>query len=117
MVRNGYNSYQFSGTGGFPFKKIRDLVLGEDVRRRSFGELSSESLNVIRGKRNIRGSGSKIRRRSQSKTQDCSSVTCWNCKEVGHLRNQCPNDEQVNIGKDFAEEDLLVCCADNSVDS
>jgi len=66
--------------------------------------------------RNIRGSGSKIRRRSQSKTQDCSSVTCWNCKEVGHFRNQCPNDKQVNIAEDSSDEDLLVCCADNNVD-
>ena len=47
------------GPDGFSFEKIRDLVLGEDVRRRSSGELSSESRNVIRGKRNIRGSGSK----------------------------------------------------------
>jgi len=65
-----------AGPDEFTFEKIRDLVLGEDVRRRNYGELSSESLNVIRGKRNIRGSGSKIRRKSQSKTQDCSSVTC-----------------------------------------
>jgi len=53
---------------GFTFEKIRDLVLGEDVERRSYGELSSESLNFIKGKRNIRGSRSKIRRKSQSKT-------------------------------------------------
>jgi len=92
----------------FTFEKICDPVLGEDVKRISYGELSSKLLNVIRGKRNIRGSGSKIRRRSQSKTQDCSSVTFW---------NQCPNDKQVNIGEDFADEDLLVCCVDSSVDS
>jgi len=53
-----------AGPDGFTFEKICDLVLGEDVRRRSYEELSSESLNVIRGKRNIRGSGSKIIRRS-----------------------------------------------------
>ena len=78
---------------GFTFEKIRDLILGEDVRRRSSGELSSESLYVIRGKKNIRDSGSKNKRRSQSKTRDCSGVTCWNCKEVGPFRNQCPNDK------------------------
>jgi len=94
---------RWSGTGttvtssarsnGFTFEKIYDLILGEDVQRRSSGELSSESLYVIRGKRNIRYSGSKNKRRSQSKTRDCSSVTYWNCKEVGHFRNQCPNDK------------------------
>ena len=66
------------GSNGFTFEKIRDLILGDDVRRRRFGELSSESLYVTRGKRNIRDSGSKNKRRSQSKTRDCSSVTCWN---------------------------------------
>ena len=44
---------------GFTFEKIRDLILGEYVQRRSFGELSSESLYVIRGEKNIRDSGSK----------------------------------------------------------
>ena len=82
-----------AGSDGFTFEKIRYLLLGEDVRRRSSGELSSESLYVIRGKRNIKDNGSKNKRRSQSKTRDCSSVTCWNCKEVGHFRNQCPNDK------------------------
>jgi len=106
-----------AGSDGFTFEKICDLILGEDVRRRSSGELSNESLYVIRGKRNIRDSGSKNKRRSQSKTQDCSSVTCWNWKEVGHFRNQCPNDKQVNIAEDSADEDLLVCCVDSSVDS
>jgi len=72
-----------AGLDGFTFEKIRDLILGEDVRRRSFEELSNESLYVIRGKKDIRDSGSKNKRRSQSKTRDCSSVTCWNCKEVG----------------------------------
>jgi len=102
---------------GFTFESIHDLILGEDVRRRSSGESSSESLYVIRGKKNIRDSGSKNKGRSQSKTWDCSSVTCWNCKEVGHFRNQCPNDKQVSIAEDSADEDLLVCCADNIVDS
>ena len=52
-------------------------------------------------------------------TRDCSSVTCWNwnCKEVWHFMNQCLNDKQVNIAEDFADEDLLVCCADSNVDS
>ena len=36
---------------------------------------------------------------------------------MGHFRNQCPNDKQVNIAEDSADEDLLVCCVDSSVDS
>jgi len=86
-----------AGSDGFTFEKIRDLILGEYVRRRSSRQLSFESLYVTRGKKNIRDSGSKNKRISQSKTRDCSSVTCWNCKEEEHFRNQCPNDKQVNI--------------------
>ena len=56
-----------AGSDGFTFEKIRDLILGEDVRRRSSGEFSSESLYVIRGKKNIRDNGSKNKRRSQSR--------------------------------------------------
>ena len=50
---------------GFNFDKICDLILGEDVRRKSSGELSSESLYVIRGKKNIRDNGRKSKRMSQ----------------------------------------------------
>ena len=58
-----------AGSDEFTFEKIHDLILGEDVRRRSYEELSSESLYVIKGKKNIRDSGSKNKRRSQSKTR------------------------------------------------
>ncbi|VFQ90194.1 unnamed protein product [Cuscuta campestris] len=107
------------GPDGFTFDQIRDLVLGEDVRRKSSGESSGELLHVGRGRRNSRGSGSTNRRRSQSKTRDSSGVTCWKCNEVGHFRNQCPNDKKVNIAEGSAsdEEVLLTCCAESSVDS
>jgi len=56
-----------AGSDGFTFEKIRDLILGEDVRRKSSGELSSESLYVIRGKKNIRDSGSKNKKKESIK--------------------------------------------------
>ena len=40
-----------AGSDGFTFEKIRDLILGKDVQRRSSGELSSESLYVIIGEK------------------------------------------------------------------
>ncbi|VFQ74902.1 unnamed protein product [Cuscuta campestris] len=104
---------------GFTFDQIRDLVLGEDVRRKSSGESSGELLHVGRGRRNSRGSGSRNRRRSQSKTRDSSGVTCRKCKEVGHFRNQCPNDKKVNITQGSAsdEEVALTCSEESNVDS
>jgi len=95
---------------------LRRFFISFLARMSKSGELSSESLYVIIGKENIRDSGSK-NKRTQSKTRDCSSVTCWNCKEVGHFKNQCTNDKQVNIAEDFADEDLLVCCTNSSVNS
>ncbi|VFQ79061.1 unnamed protein product [Cuscuta campestris] len=107
------------GPDGFTFDQIRDLVLGEDVRRKSFGESSGELLHVGRGGRNCRGRGRRHRRRSQSKTRDSSGVTCWKCKEVGHFRNQCSNDNKVNIAKgSTSDEDVtLTCCEESNVDS
>ena len=74
---------------------LRRFVISFLARISEEGVLGNYQVNccVIRGKKNIRDSGSKNKRRSQSKTRDCSSVTCWNCKEVGHFRNQCPNDK------------------------
>ncbi|VFQ61084.1 unnamed protein product [Cuscuta campestris] len=107
------------GPDGFTFDQIRDLVLGEDVKRKSPGESSGELLHVGRGRRNSRGSGSRNRQRSQSKTRDSSGVTCWKCKEVGHFRNQCSNDKKVNIaeGSTSDEEVTLTCCEESNVDS
>ncbi|VFQ60150.1 unnamed protein product [Cuscuta campestris] len=46
------------GPDGFTFDQIRDLVLGEDVRRKSLGESSGELLHVGRGRRYSKGSAS-----------------------------------------------------------
>ncbi|VFQ69302.1 unnamed protein product [Cuscuta campestris] len=108
------------GPDGFTFDQIRDLVLGEDVRRKSSRESSCELLHVGRGRRNSRDNGSRNRRRSQSKTRDSSGVTCWKCKEVGHFRNQFPKeDKEVNISRGSAsdEEVTLTCCEESNVDS
>ncbi|VFQ89298.1 unnamed protein product [Cuscuta campestris] len=100
------------GPDGFTFDQIRDLILGEDVRRKSSGESSGELLHVGRGRRNSRGSGRRNRQRSQSKTRDSSGVTCWKCKEVGHFRNQCPNDKKVNIAQGSAsDEEVALTCS------
>ncbi|KAD6454841.1 hypothetical protein E3N88_09547 [Mikania micrantha] len=74
------------GTTDMTFEGIRDIVLGEDVRRKSTGAgSSSEMLHVGRGRGNNRNSGS--RGRSPSKTR--KNVKCWSCNEVGHVKSQC----------------------------
>jgi len=94
-----------SDTSKFMFMKMRDFILGEDVRRRNSGGSSGDLMHVGRGRKNNRSSGSKNRKRSQSRTRN--DVTCWNCKQVGHFRNQCPNNQkEVNAAEDHSEDDL-----------
>ena len=116
-----------SSAGGakLTFDGIRDLILGEDVRRRSAGEASSSLLSTEdRGRGSNRGGGgrgrSKSRKRGQSKNR--KDITCWNCKEKGHFKNQCPKPsadkgkKEVNMAADF-EDDALICCVENSTES
>ncbi|KAM0029630.1 putative RNA-directed DNA polymerase [Helianthus debilis subsp. tardiflorus] len=105
-----------SGTSGFIFEGIRDLIMSEDVRRRSSNGSSSELLNVGRGRKNNRDSRSRNRKKSQSRAR--GDVTCWNCKEVGHFRNQCPNKKkEVNAVVDHSDDEVLICRVESSVDS
>lgn len=116
-----------SSVGGakLTFESIRNLILSEDVRRRSIGESSSSLLSAEdRGRKSNRGGGgrgrSKSRKRGQSKNR--SDITCWNCKEKGHFRNQCPKPsadkgkKEVNMAVD-SEDDALICCVENSTES
>ena len=107
-----------AGSKKLTFEGIRDLILGEAVRRNNSGESSSGLLNVGRGRSNNRGGRSGNRRRSQSKARN--DVICWNCKEVGHFRNQCPNEKkEVNTAVDHSDNDsdALICSVESSVDS
>ncbi|MFS7959824.1 putative RNA-directed DNA polymerase [Helianthus anomalus] len=54
-----------SDTSKFTFVKMRDLILGEDVRRRNSGGSSGDLMHVGRRRKNNRCSGSKNRKMSQ----------------------------------------------------
>ncbi|KAD4982807.1 hypothetical protein E3N88_19478 [Mikania micrantha] len=103
------------GTTDMTFEGIRDIVLGEDIRRKSNGaRSSSEMLHVGRGRGNNRSSGS--RGRSPSKTR--KNVKCWSCNEVGHVKSQCPGtSKQVNATEGVYDDDALVCSTESCVDS
>ncbi|VFR01100.1 unnamed protein product [Cuscuta campestris] len=86
-------------------QKDLDVVLGDKPEKMSDADWAGLDRKAIQ--------------RSQSKTRDSSGVTCWKCKEVGHFRNQCPNDKKVNIAQGSAsdEEVALTCCEESNVDS
>ncbi|KAD3336662.1 hypothetical protein E3N88_32181 [Mikania micrantha] len=101
------------GTTNMTFEGIRDIVLGEDVRRKSTSVgSSSEMLHVGRGRGNNRSSGS--RGRSPSKTR--KTVKCWSCNEVGHVKSQCPR-ASFHAMDSVYDDDALVCSTESCVDS
>ncbi|KAD4585969.1 hypothetical protein E3N88_23570 [Mikania micrantha] len=123
-----------SGTTKLTFDGIRDIILSEDIRRRSSGESSSTLLNTEgRGRRNERGHSrgrSKSRKRGQSKNR--KEIECWNCKEKGHFKSQCPKPlvakgkmQMNNVTDDESDDALIceeidaanICCVGNSVES
>ena len=114
-----------SGTIKLTFESIRDLIVNEDIRRRSNGETSNSSSLLhteSRGRRNERGRSrgrSKSRKRGQSKNR--KDIECWNCKEKGHFRSQCPKPkaEKKEVNNVSSEEsgDYLICCVENSMES
>jgi len=59
---------------------LRRFVISFLARMSKEGVLGNYLVNryMSSEERNIRDSGSKNKRKSQSKTRDCSSVTCWN---------------------------------------
>ncbi|KAI3509927.1 hypothetical protein L1887_25452 [Cichorium endivia] len=106
------------GTSGMTFEGVRDLVLGEDTRRKNQGgSSSSELLNIGRGRGNSKKDGSSgSRGRSSSRTW--KNVKCWNCQEVGHVKSQCPKKELNSVGaENVYQEDALILSMENCVDS
>ncbi|VFQ78725.1 unnamed protein product, partial [Cuscuta campestris] len=107
-----------AGTGNLKFDRIRDSVLGEDIRRRNAsGGSTSGLLSVSRGRGNNRNSGS----RGKSSSKAGKNVVCWVCKEVGHVKSQCPNRKNKisavvgNASDD--DSDALILSMESYVDS
>nr|GEV87845.1 retrovirus-related Pol polyprotein from transposon TNT 1-94 [Tanacetum cinerariifolium] len=118
-----------TGTTKLKFDDICDLILGEDIRRKTFREYSNSLLcaedkeDKGRGRKQDRGkkqnkSRSKSRKRCQSKNKQ--DITCWNCNQKGHFQNQCSKpvaskDKEVNMEvRDY--DDALICCVMNTIE-
>ncbi|GJV43320.1 putative RNA-directed DNA polymerase [Tanacetum coccineum] len=115
-----------TGSTKLKFDNIRDLILGEDIRRKTSGEYSNSLLSTEdkdRVRKQDRGQKqnkirSKSKKRGQSKNMQ--DITCWNCNQKGHFQNQCSKpvtsrDKEVNMAAgDY--DDALVCCVENTID-
>ncbi|KAD7116772.1 hypothetical protein E3N88_04040 [Mikania micrantha] len=74
---------------------------------------------ACRGQRKKKQRGNNQGRRNKSR--DTKDVVCWDCKQVGHFRNQCSGarkDKEVNnVAYGYHSDDILFCsveCATNS---
>ncbi|GJX12264.1 retrovirus-related pol polyprotein from transposon TNT 1-94 [Tanacetum coccineum] len=108
------------------FNNIHDLILGEDIRRKTSEEYSNSLLsaedkgrgrNQDRGQKQNRGR-SKSKKRGQSKNRQ--DIMCFNCNQKGHFQNQCSKpvtskDNEVNMAAG-EYNDALVCCVENTID-
>ncbi|GJR25593.1 putative RNA-directed DNA polymerase [Tanacetum coccineum] len=115
-----------TGTTKLKFDNIHDLILGEDIRRKTFEEYSNSLLSAedkCRGRKQDRGqkqkrSRSKSKKRGQSKNRQ--DITCWNCNQKGHFQNQClqtvaSKNKEVHMAvRDY--DDALVCCVENMIE-
>ena len=120
-----------SGSGKMNFEGVRDLILGEDIRRRNSGESSGSLLSIkSRGRRYKRGQNQgrsilKSQKRGQSK--DRKEIVCWNCHKKGHFINQCTasaalkgkkkEDNSANTIEEVVNDDALICCIECLVES
>ncbi|GKC67501.1 retrovirus-related pol polyprotein from transposon TNT 1-94 [Tanacetum coccineum] len=115
-----------TGTTKLKFDNIRDLILGEDICRKTSREYTNSLLSTEnkgrcrkqdRGHKQNRGRSKSMKRRQSKNRQD---ITCWNCNQKGHFQNQCPKpvaskDKEVHLA--FIDYDnALVCCVENKVE-
>ncbi|GJZ62198.1 putative RNA-directed DNA polymerase [Tanacetum coccineum] len=115
-----------TGSTKLQFDNIRDLILEEDILRKTSGEYSNSLLSAEdkgRGRKQDRGqlqnkSISKSKKKGHSKNKH--DITCWKCNQKGHFQNHCSKpvtsrDKEINIEVgDY--DDALVCCVENTID-
>ncbi|GJS21213.1 retrovirus-related pol polyprotein from transposon TNT 1-94 [Tanacetum coccineum] len=114
-----------TGSTKLKFDNICDLIIGEDIRRKTSGEYSNSLLSAKdkgsgrkqdRGQKHNRGR-SKSKKRGQSKNRQ--DIMCWNCNQKGHFQNRCSKhvtsrDKEVNMeAGDY--DGALVCCVENTI--
>lgn len=89
----------------------------EDIKRKNHGGSSSSwLLNIGKCRGNSRNSGSWGK--SSSRTR--KNVKCWNCQEVRHVKNQCPNPKKelkIASGENVSKDDGKLFSIESNVDS
>uniref|UniRef100_A0A2N9GIS0 Retrovirus-related Pol polyprotein from transposon TNT 1-94 n=1 Tax=Fagus sylvatica TaxID=28930 RepID=A0A2N9GIS0_FAGSY len=116
-----------AGKGKLKYNDIRDLILGEEVRRRDAGETSSSgsALNLEargRGKDRNYNRGRSKSRKGRSKSKPGRQLECWNCGKTGHIRKNCwelkkkNENDSANVVTEEVHDALLLS-VDNPIES
>jgi ribosomal protein L19E len=118
-----------AGKSKLSYEDVRDLVLGEEVRRKDAGETSSSgaALNLEergRGQERNSGRGRSKSKKARSKSKFGRQPECWNCGKIGHFKKNCRELKKKKADDDSAtvvmiEEvhDALLLSIDSPLDS
>ena len=106
---------------------VKDILLGEEMRRRNLPSGSSSALIMdSRSRGRSKTKGKKLSARSKSRTGNKEKVVCWNCNQKGHFKSECKaprkqfkKKEEVDsvAYSEDSDEEALVCCLDTTVDA
>nr|GEW66920.1 retrovirus-related Pol polyprotein from transposon TNT 1-94 [Tanacetum cinerariifolium] len=104
-----------SGTNKLTFEGIRDMIIGEDIRKRNYKEYPNSLLSVTgHGKKSNRSRSGSRKKLASGNT---GNITCWNCGKKRDIINQCEATKGVvNVSMD-AFDDALLCCVEEYYES
>jgi hypothetical protein len=111
------------------YEDVKDLVLGEEVRRKDVGETSASSaaLNLEemgRGQERNSGKGRSKSRKGKSKSKFGQQPECWNCGKTVHYKKNCRelkkkkiDDDSTNVVVTEEVQDALLLSIDSPLNS
>lgn len=106
------------------YKGVRELILSEDIRRRSASQSSSGSLlnmdEIGRRLQNGLRDRGRLRFKIRSQSRSSDKMQRWNCHKVGHFRTQCvvskvKKDDNSVATASTDDGDSLMCYVEFSI--
>ncbi|GJQ91220.1 RNA-directed DNA polymerase, eukaryota, reverse transcriptase zinc-binding domain protein [Tanacetum coccineum] len=88
------------------FEDIRDMIFGEDIFRRNYGEYLNSLLSAMGHERKSNRGKSKSKKKPPS--ENIENIMCWNCGQKGHIRNKCEGEKaRVDVTVEDSNDALL----------
>jgi hypothetical protein len=107
-----------AGKSKLSYEDVRDLVLGEEVRRKDAGETSGSSTTLNFGNDRFKS------KKGRSKSKFGRQPKCWNYGKIGQFKNNCKelkkkktDDDSANVMVTKEVQDALLLSVDSPLDS